>query len=87
MIHCTTHPNLICKTMKHYPSTRSVFEPIGYSSLDISENMLNNNHMNMFWLIHELVEGIHCITNVWSGMYSIYQGPNDLTIYGGVFWI
>jgi len=69
LVHCTSHPIWICKTMKYYPSTGSISKPIGYSSVKISENMLNNDHMNMFWFTHEIDEGIHYITNVWFDMY------------------
>jgi hypothetical protein len=66
--------------MKHYTSTGSVSETIGYSPPNISQNMFNSNHMYMLWFTHELTEGIHCITDVRSGMYKIQQGPNDLSI-------
>jgi hypothetical protein len=42
---------------------------ISYSPLYISENMFSNNHMNVFWITHELTKGIYCITNVRSGVY------------------
>ena len=58
----------------------NIMQSIVYHTCNVPHHMFRGDPVHSSWLHHELIESVHCKTQIWSSANQIQQGPYQLTI-------